>query len=78
MEKVKDFLIGEDVIVEPRNVLEELKKFFDWELAYRLAFYWEDTFKSSLEAQKGPFLRLKDFPSPIRPPNKASPSYKLL
>jgi hypothetical protein len=29
MEKVKDFLIGEDVIVEPRNVLEELKKFFD-------------------------------------------------
>ena len=39
MEKVKDFLIGEDVIVEPRNILEELKKFFDWELAYRLAFY---------------------------------------
>lgn len=29
MEKVKDFLIGEDVIVEPRNILEELKKFFD-------------------------------------------------
>ena len=29
MEKVKDFLIGEDVIVEPRNTLEELKKFFD-------------------------------------------------
>ena len=29
MEKVKDFLIGEDVIVEPRNVLEEIKKFFD-------------------------------------------------
>lgn len=29
MEKVKDFLIGEDVIVEPRNILGELEKFFD-------------------------------------------------
>lgn len=29
LEEVKDFLIGEDVIVEPRNILEELKKFFD-------------------------------------------------
>ena len=35
------------------------------------------TFKSSPEAQKGPFLRLKDFPSPITPPNKEKPSYKL-
>lgn len=29
LEEVKDFLIGEDVIVEPRNILGELKKFFD-------------------------------------------------
>ena len=34
--------------------------------------------KSSPEDQKGSFLRLKDFPSPITPPNKENPSYRLL
>lgn len=42
LEEMKGFLIDKNVIVEPKNIMEELKCFFeDWEPAKRLVFIYK-------------------------------------